>query len=137
MEIASLLSRLSGVRKNGRGFVARCPAHEDRSPSLSCSQLDDGRILMHCFAGCGTDAVLGALGLELTDLFPEPLTRERLAPVRPYSANEALRALNHEAAVVLLLASDLANGAKLEDVEPRLAQSVGRIHEISRMADGR
>jgi len=47
--------------------VARCPAHDDRDPSLSVS-VKDGRVLVHCFAGCAPDAVLGAVGLTWKDL---------------------------------------------------------------------
>jgi putative DNA primase/helicase len=47
--------------------MARCPAHEDRDPSLSVS-VKEGRILLHCFAGCSADAVLAAVGLTWRDL---------------------------------------------------------------------
>jgi len=63
-----LLARLEGVRPAGpRSWVARCPAHDDRDPSLSVS-VKEGRVLLHCFAGCAPDAVLGAVGLTWRDL---------------------------------------------------------------------
>jgi len=63
-----LLARLEGVRPAGpHSWVARCPAHDDRNPSLSVS-VKDGRVLVHCFAGCAPDAVLGAVGLTWRDL---------------------------------------------------------------------
>ncbi len=65
-----VLERLSGAKGNGSGHMARCPAHEDRNPSLSVREGDDGRALISCFAGCSTEAVVGALGLEMKDLFP-------------------------------------------------------------------
>lgn len=52
-------------------FVARCPAHDDRTPSLSVTEGLDGRALLHCFAGCDTADIITALGLAWTDLFPE------------------------------------------------------------------
>jgi DNA primase len=53
MSVAALLDRLEGVRACGPGrWVARCPAHEDRSPSLSIRKKDDGTTLLHCFSGC-------------------------------------------------------------------------------------
>jgi hypothetical protein len=71
-------SGLEGLRRSGDGYVARCPAHQDRTPSLSIRQGDDGRVLLHCWAGCGTEAVLDALGLEWGDLFPlRPRSRRR------------------------------------------------------------
>ena len=50
--------------------MARCPAHTDGTPSLSVRQLNDDRILLHCFGGCGALDVLDAVGLEWADLFP-------------------------------------------------------------------
>jgi hypothetical protein len=58
-------------RRNGTGWSAKCPAHDDRNPSLSANEGDDGRALVHCHAGCATDAVLQALGLSAADLFAD------------------------------------------------------------------
>jgi putative DNA primase/helicase len=67
-EVDVLLARLEGVRPAGpSSWTARCPAHDDRNPSLSVS-VKEGRILLHCFAGCSADAVLGAVGLTWRDL---------------------------------------------------------------------
>lgn len=52
-------------------FMALCPAHEDRNPSLHVSTGGDGCALVHCFAGCATEDVLAELGLRLHDLFPD------------------------------------------------------------------
>jgi hypothetical protein len=49
--------------------MVSCPAHEDRTPSLHVSEGRDGRLLLHCHAGCELDAVLGADGLAFGDLF--------------------------------------------------------------------
>ena len=68
-----LLSRLENPRGSHPKWNAKCPAHEDRSPSLSIKALDDGRVLVHCHAGCSAHDVMAALGLSLRDLFPEPL----------------------------------------------------------------
>ena len=48
-------------RWSGKSGVCRCPAHEDGTPSLSVSETRDGRALVHCFAGCPQEAVIGAL----------------------------------------------------------------------------
>jgi len=76
--IDSLLGRLDKVRQNGKGFLARCPAHEDKENSLSISTGDDGRVLMKCFAGCRTEDVLGQLGLKMRDLFPKRPSQKSL-----------------------------------------------------------
>jgi len=66
-----LLSRLQHVRKTGTGgWTARCPAHDDRNPSLSVSLGERGKILVHCHAGCSTEEVIEAIGMKMTDLFP-------------------------------------------------------------------
>jgi hypothetical protein len=69
LDAAHLAQRL-GARRSGRGWIARCPAHKDRSPSLSIGEGRDGRILLHCFAGCSTVSVLAACGLSMSHLFP-------------------------------------------------------------------
>lgn len=64
-----LLDRLDGVRPSGDGWVARCPAHEDRHASLSVGTGDEGRALVTCHAGCGPEAIVGALGMGMADLY--------------------------------------------------------------------
>ena len=66
-----LLDRLDGVTKTTKGWQARCPAHDDRTASLSVSTGDDGRWLLYCHAECDPDAILAKLNLEWGDLFPE------------------------------------------------------------------
>ncbi len=64
-----VLGRLPDARKAGRGWIARCPAHQDHDPSLSVAEGDDRRVLVHCHAGCGVETIVAALGLTLADLF--------------------------------------------------------------------
>ena len=71
MTFADLLSRFDAVRSAGSGHSARCPVHEDRVSSLSISQGDDGRALIHCHAGCALDDILLTLGLTLSDLYDD------------------------------------------------------------------
>ena len=59
------------ARRVGAGrWLARCPAHDDRNPSLSIGTGQDGRVLLHCWPGCRTSDILAALGLKPKDLFP-------------------------------------------------------------------
>ena len=70
--IDSLLSRLDKVRSNGHDkWMACCPAHDDSDPSLSITTGDDGRILMHCFAGCAIDEITSSLSISPRDLFQD------------------------------------------------------------------
>jgi len=64
----AVLNRLEGVRRAAGGYVARCPAHDDREPSLSLGEGTDGRLLLFCFAGCRFETILrAALALEVVD----------------------------------------------------------------------
>lgn len=65
-----VLSRFKGVRPNGTGHMALCPAHDDRNPSLSISPGNGSGLLIKCFAGCDTEAVLKAVGLDWQDILP-------------------------------------------------------------------
>jgi hypothetical protein len=56
-----LARHLGGGRKSGKQWLARCPAHDDRTPSLSIGYGYDGRIVFHCHAGCSQQDVLHAL----------------------------------------------------------------------------
>lgn len=62
--------KLEAIRPAGEGWSARCPAHNDGNPSLGVKVEDDGRILLTCHAGCSTDDVMAALGLNWTDFPP-------------------------------------------------------------------
>lgn len=71
MDIHEFCSRLEHVKPKGdKGFIARCPHHEDKKASLSISQGEDGRILLHCFANCDPRDIVADLGLKIADLFP-------------------------------------------------------------------
>ena len=72
MDAERLLGRLDGIIRTGEGrWSARCPAHEDRSPSLSV-RLDGDQLLFHCHAGCAPEDVLAAVGLNWSDLYADP-----------------------------------------------------------------
>jgi CHC2 zinc finger len=70
MKTTEILSRLKGVRQSRQGWIAQCPAHEDRSPSLSIRE-GNGKALLHCFAGCTIEAICAATGIRVSDLFAE------------------------------------------------------------------
>jgi hypothetical protein len=54
----------------GRGYLVRCPSHNDTNPSLSIAEGNDGRILLKCFAGCTIKDICHSLDIEIRDLFP-------------------------------------------------------------------
>ena len=68
--IQKVLDKLEGIKQNGKEYVARCPSHgNDSSPSLSIKEGEDGRVLLHCFAGCRFKEIVEALGLRPRDTF--------------------------------------------------------------------
>lgn len=69
--IRRVLERLQAVRETSTGWLTRCPAHDDRTPSLSVAKGQNGRALLTCYAGCDTEAIIEALGLSWNDLFPD------------------------------------------------------------------
>jgi hypothetical protein len=84
------LSQLKGVCSQGSGFMACCPAHNDRHPSLSVNLGYENRILIHCFRGCTFKEVLKALGLPPSAMFTSPEKRKRELHCRK-SAKQASR----------------------------------------------
>lgn len=134
-----LLARLDSVRESGRGqWLARCPAHEDRSPSLAVRETHDGTVLVHDFAGCGTSDILAAVGLELADLFPNKGEhRRRTAPGARWNWRGLLLTLRAEATVALIGAEAASRGEPLtDDGRRRLEQAVQRITRVANLADG-
>ena len=117
--IKRILSALTGrncdPKRNGKGWSVRCPAHDDKRPSLSVSEGSDGRALLHCHAGCTAESICAAVGLRLSDLMPidmstlststqPPKTREKRQyrrqdnkkPRAFETANAAIEALEHK-----------------------------------------
>ena len=132
-----LLARLEGVQKSGTGWRTRCPACGGRSRKVSVSESDDGRVLLHCFGGCEALAVLHAVGLQLTDLFPERIRddspdgrQQRRIAAREAQWAAALEVLEFEARIAALAARDVLAGkpAHPEDLE-RVELALQRIED--------
>lgn len=89
MNAEQIAERLHARHSRG-GWIARCPAHPDRSPSLSIREGNDGRTLVYCHAGCTTEAVCEAIGIKVADLFSKP----GQAQSKPRAVREAERAIS-------------------------------------------
>jgi hypothetical protein len=126
------------AKRTGAGrWKARCPAHNDRSPSLSIREGDDGRVLVLCRAGCTLDSILAALKLRRRDLFAGPPpspeqqaalraareARERAARAERKARLRALAGVEKLQAVVNALGAKLA---RLPDDDPR-GMELGRL----------
>jgi hypothetical protein len=138
MSVDRLLERLDRPKRTGPGaYLCRCPAHEDRSPSLSVREAEDGRVLIHCFAGCSPESILAAVGLGFDDLFPErPIERAR--PMRrPFNAHDVLAALESQTLLVCTAATNIRKGIALTEADHEaLFRAYERICEARRLASG-
>lgn len=129
----SLLARLEGVKRTGQGkWVALCPAHGDKHPSLAVRETDDGVLLIHCFAGCDAEAVLGALGLDLSDLFPPKGSDGRKPDKRPFSAADLIHLAAWESLIAAIVTSDITRGKTAD--RDRLLVCAARLRHIAEVA---
>jgi len=133
-----VLQRVPGAKKAGAGWRAPCPScgADSKSAKLAMSESADGRVLLHCFAGCAAGAVLNAIGLTLGDLFDRPATaqdgpterRHRRVDLELADVRAAAAVLDLEACVLQVAAEHLIDGNPIigEDRE-RLALAATRI----------
>lgn len=118
-----LVARLDKAKRAGeRSWLARCPAHADKGPSLKVTDAD-GKILIHCFAGCAPHEVVAAVGLKLEDLFPPRTEHERAVYRRERFGKTTLKELQHELQVALFVLRDVAEGLALDEVHHRQRSS--------------
>lgn len=129
-QVDNLLQHLDKVKRTGaHTYHARCPAHDDRGPSLTVRDTEDGRILVHCFAGCDVQDVLAAVGLTFSDLFPPRVLDQRMPPQRrPFPAADVLRAIGFEALVICAAAAAILAGEPFSEIDrERLILAASRI----------
>jgi len=128
MNVETVLERLDKVKARGKGaWSACCPAHNDRSPSLSIREVDD-RLLLHCFSGCQIDEVVAAMGLELSDLMGERDTDHSPKRRSYFNAKQVLDCIAQDATTVAILGSNLQSRPLSETEHQTLFDAVGRIN---------
>lgn len=114
--IDQVLERLDGVKQTRPDrWLARCPAHDDRSPSLAITETSEGTILIKCWAGCSAPEIVNAVGLALKDLFPprfDGTTHQASKPPR-FSAHEVVKTVITEATILELAYRTLERGDAL------------------------
>jgi hypothetical protein len=123
----AILARLDKVRSTGRGnWRATCPnpVHSKAKDTLSITEGDSGLVLLKCFACHDTPAILGAIGLELADLYPKRLAdqspaarREARDHFRLKAVAAAVESVAHEALVVAIAGSQIVAGNGLTNAE--------------------
>lgn len=136
-DVHAILTRLEKVKENGPGrWLACCPAHDDRSPSLAIRETQDGTVLMKCFAGCPTVDVLAAVGLSMADLFPQSDNDAYRASKRPgerWVPRDVLAAVAREAVITLMAAEATHRGDRLSRADlDRLATAAGRLRSAAK-----
>jgi len=101
MTLSDLLNRLDKVKQKGSEYKALCPAHDDKSPSLAVTEKDN-KLLLKCWAGCSTEEITSALGIELKDLFTDsgldPQQRKQYRQQK--SLKEYLELFDHELMII-------------------------------------
>ena len=139
MSAEKLLSLLHGVKKTGDNrWIARCCAHNDKSPSLSISECSDGRVLINCFAGCSAEEIVSSVGLRLSDLMPENLGFHRIKPLAvSINPRDALFAIRDDMTVMLVMAKMVQRGETLTDANTLLlAKLIGRMNYTISLTGG-
>ena len=141
--VDKILSHLTRVRRSAPGkWIADCSAHESKSKqSLAVRELGDGRVLMHCFGGCSVEAVLGAIGLAMEDLFPQRLPTPGAGSKperRPFLPSDVFDIARKEIGVVAVIACDMHRHKSVSDTDhDRLLQAVQTIDRIAEVAYAR
>jgi len=141
-QLKSLLNPLNHVQQRGEQHRAKCPAHDGKSTtSLSVTETDDGRILIHCFGGCSTQEVLDALDMDIHDLMPERITHNANTEEKMKWKQDAQHRdwveqadiLLHEARVLWLAADSIVKGKPLNDIDlERVKQSLSTIDQVGK-----
>ena len=112
---AEIIAKALGGRKAGSGWTARCPAHDDRTPSLSIRDAEDNKVLVRCHAGCGQERVITALrrrGLWAENS-PHSLSRiARRTPVERKPDQDDVR--RREAALAIWQSAQPAQGTLVD-----------------------
>lgn len=130
--INRVLDRLEGVRPSGPNkWRARCPGHGSKSQSLAIADVD-GRVLLKCFAGCETEAVLNAINMTFSDLYDQPIGEHKPLQRSPWTARDVLDLVLVEATVVGIVANDLLQKRAISEADwRRLSQATGRLVGIA------
>jgi hypothetical protein len=136
-KVNGLLGKLQKVKSRGRdSWVACCPAHDDKSPSLKLD-IKNNKILIKCWSGCSTEDILGAVGMDFHDIMPDKPIYHRSSPGKPtLYASDALRILKVESMIITLCASDIKHKRPIADEDyQRVLLAMERINAAMEAAD--
>lgn len=115
--IEVVLGRLDGVARSGKGYKARCPAHGDKTPTLSLKAGDDGRVLIHCFSGCQIEDIITAMGLSMSDLFSASNDARRGPRIPGVTIRELKNAAEFERQILFIVSADRKSGKSISTTD--------------------
>lgn len=135
-KILSFVNKLQKVQSRGRdSWVACCPAHDDKNPSLKIDLKND-KILIKCWSGCDTESILGAVGMDFDDIFPDKPIYQRSSGKQPtLSSADALRIVKNEARIIWMMANDIRRNKTINDADhARFLLAMNRVDEAMEAA---
>jgi hypothetical protein len=100
---------------------------------MTVREVEDGMLLVHCFAGCGIDAIAGAIGLSISDLMPDKQPDElRKSRKIPFSPSDVLACTKNDASLIYVVMCDLDKGIDLTDKQIKAAKkAAARIYSAA------
>jgi len=129
--IEKLINQLEKVKRTGNNrYIACCPVHNDKNPSLSITE-HDGKVLLNCF-GCGAGAheIVEALGLSLNDLFSGDT--DYYSPPQKVPLRDVLECLKDEIMIITSAALRVARGGEVNEVDrARILKAAAIIENIN------
>jgi hypothetical protein len=128
MNIDRVLDRLDRVKKSGKGWMACCPSHDDRSASLAVTEADN-KILFNCFAGCTFNEICGALGFEEKEMFAEEY--QPLEANGFYFTKKHLDDIDTKIWLVAQGHADIENGCITEKEVVLWRKTISKLAEVS------
>lgn len=136
-QLENLINRLQKVKRKSRdSWIACCPAHQDKSPSMTIREVEEGKLLIHCFAGCSIEEITSSIGITLSDLMPERAPDALRKPMAvPFNARDVLECIQSDATLLCVFISDVTQAKPITPQEAANAyKAAARIVAATRMA---
>jgi len=134
MGIEKVLTALGdSVRARGNGkWTAKCPAHDDRTPSLSISVDPNGTVGVKCWVGCTFEAIADSLSLKASDFFADKIKAPfTFGAKMDYFTGEAIKALYDEILFIHIACNDIVSGRGIKKSDlARTEKAMGRLNVI-------
>lgn len=128
LPIDKLLSKLQRVTakkptKNGLNlWLALCPAHADKTPSLTITECTDNTVLLKCWSGCTVSEIVRAVGLELKDLFKYESTNKQSNSSPSFKKLPSKQAIAHERLIIQVAQAQQNKGQLLNKADKQRYQ---------------